>query len=344
MSASAPVADIFCYEAFAEEAERLHRNASLAGIRIGLTPLTIQESGHTAPPSAVISIRTQSILPPAWAPSLSGILSRSTGHDHLLAYRAALPPSVPCPVLGYLPRYCVRAVAEQALLLALALLRRLPRQLRQFDRFMRDNLTGLELAGKTAAVFGVGNIGGEIARILSALGVTVLGVDPVRRHPGIAYVSPGEAVERADFLFCAMNLTPENRGYFTASLLRTAAPRRPLLVNIARGEFTPARILEEALASGWISGVALDVYNEESSLAPALRSGDASTLTEDNRALLRLKDRPDVILTPHNAFNTREAVERKASQTIEACLHFARTGTFPAPVDASCSPIRTREE
>ena len=331
MSAAAPVADLFCYEAFAEEAERLRHNASLAGVRIGLTPLTIQESGHAAPPAAIISIRTQSILPPAWAPSLSGILSRSTGHDHLLAYRAALPPSVPCPVLGYLPRYCVRAVAEQALLLTLALLRRLPRQLAQFPRFQRDNLTGFELSGKTAAIFGVGNIGHEIHAIFSALGVKTLGIDPVRCHPDVTYVAPAEALTQADILLCAMNLTPANRGYFTPALLQSTT-RRPILVNIARGEFTPACVLEEALAAGWISGAALDVYNEESSLAPALRSGDATTLTADNRALLRLRSRPDVILTPHNAFNTREAVERKSSQTIESYLHFARTRAFPAPV------------
>lgn len=328
---TAPAPGIYCYEAFAEEAERLRHYADAAGVRIGLTPLTLQETGHAAPPAPVISIRTQSILPPAWASSLAGILSRSTGHDHLLAYRAALLPSVPCPALGYLPRYCVRAVAEQALLLTLSLLRRLPRQLGQFDRFQRDDLTGLELSGKTAAIFGVGNIGHEIHSIFSALGAKTLGVDPVRRHPDVAYVSPADALAQADIILCAMNLTPANRGYFTPALLGSAT-RRPILVNIARGEFTPARILEEALASGWISGAALDVYNEESTLAPALRSGDPSALTDDNRALLRLRARPDVILTPHNAFNTREAVERKSSQSIETYLHFRQTGAFLWPV------------
>ena len=328
---SAPAPDLYCYEAFAEEAERLRHYADVSGVRIGLTPLTLQEAGHTTPPAPVISIRTQSILPPSWAPALAGILSRSTGHDHLLAYRAALPPSAPCPALGYLPRYCVRAVAEQALLLTLSLLRRLPRQLAQFPRFQRDNLTGLELSGKTAAIFGVGNIGHEIHAIFTALGAKTIGVDPVRRHPDVAYAAPADALAQADIILCAMNLTPANRGYFTPALLQSTT-RRPILVNIARGEFTPALALEAALADGHLSGAALDVYNEESTLAPSLRTGDPSTLTDDNRALLRLADRPDVILTPHNAFNTREAVERKSSQTIEAFLHFARTRAFPAPV------------
>lgn len=127
--------DAFFYEAFAEEAERLLHHAAQAGLRAGHTPLTIQEAGHAAP-APVISLRTQSILPPAWAGQVRGILSRSTGYDHLLAYRAAVGAHA-CPPLGYLPLYCVRAVAEQALLLWTALLRRLPRQLAEFDRFRR---------------------------------------------------------------------------------------------------------------------------------------------------------------------------------------------------------------
>ena len=87
--------DIFFYEAFAEEAEQLLFYANGTGLRVGHSPLTIQETGHTAPPAPVISLRTQSVLPPAWAPQLRGILSRSTGYDHLNAYRASPPPPAP---------------------------------------------------------------------------------------------------------------------------------------------------------------------------------------------------------------------------------------------------------
>lgn len=325
-----PVPDIFFYEAFEEEAACLRREARRAGVCIDLTPLTLQEAAHSSPPAPVISVRTQSRLPLDWAPHLRGILSRSTGHDHLLAYRVALAPAS-APALGYLPCYCVRAVAEQALLLMLALARRFPRQMVQFDTFNRDHLTGLELAGKTLAIFGVGRIGHEMAVIATALGMRVLGVDPVQRHSDIRYVPPAAALEVADILLCAMNLTPENRGYFSDALLRTAR-RKPLLVNISRGECTPALALELALESGWISGAALDVHNEESTLAPALRTHTPAALTDDNRALLRLHSRPDVILTPHNAFNTAEAVERKSAQSIQSLQHFQTTAAFPWPV------------
>ncbi len=321
--------DAFFYEAFAEEAERLLHYAAAAGLRVGHSPLTIQETGHAAPPAPVVSLRTQSIFPPAWAPLLRGILTRSTGYDHLFAYRDAVGGA--CPPLGYLPLYCVRAVAEQALLLWTALLRRLPRQLAEFDRFRRDHLTGRENPGKTLALFGVGHIGYEIWRIATALGLIVRGVDPVRRHADVAYAEPAEALAQADIVVCAMNLTPRNRGYFTRDVL-AQTQRRPILVNVARGEFTPAAVLEAALDDGLLSGVALDVFNEEATLAPALRTGDAAALSPDNQALLRLRKRHDVLLTPHNAFNTIEAVERKSEQSIRTLLQFRKTGQFLWPV------------
>lgn len=321
--------DAFFYEAFAEEAERLLHYAAAAGLRVGHSPLTIQETGHAAPTAPVVSLRTQSVFPPAWAPQLRGILTRSTGYDHLFAYRDSVGEA--CPPLGYLPLYCVRAVAEQAMLLWTALLRRLPRQLAEFDRFRRDHLSGRENPGKTLALFGVGHIGYEIWRIASALGLIVRGVDPVRRHADVAYASPAEALAEADIVVCAMNLTNRNRGYFTREIL-AQAKRKPILVNIARGEFTPAAVLETALADGLLAGVALDVFNEESTLAPALRTGNPSALTADNQALLRLRRHPNVLLTPHNAFNTLEAVERKSEQSIRTLLHFQKTGRFLWPV------------
>lgn len=323
--------DVFFYEAFAEEAERLLHYAAAAGFRVGHAPGTIQETGHAAPPAPVISVRTQSVLPPAWAPQLRGLLTRSTGYDHLLAYREATGAA--CPPLGYLPLYCARAVAEQAMLLWTALLRRLPKQLAEFDRFRRDHLTGRENPGKVMALFGIGNIGHEIWKIATALGLEIRGVDPVRRHADVAYVSPEEALAGADIIVCAMNLTSRNRGYFTREVL-AQTQRKPIFVNIARGEFTPAAVLETALEQGLLSGVALDVFNEEATLAPALRSGKPDALTPDNQALLRLRRHPNVLLTPHNAFNTAEAVERKSEQSLQALAQFRKSGQFLWPVPA----------
>jgi D-lactate dehydrogenase len=227
--------DVYFYEAFEEEAKALRRLLP-ATFSAGYTDLTIQEAGHSAPPAPVISVRTQSQLPTAWAPQLQAILSRSTGYDHLAAYAAATQAPV---ALGYLPLYCHRAVAEQAMLLWMALLRRLPLQMRQFHDFHRDGITGCECAGRTLAVVGVGHIGREVCRIGAALGMSVVGVDRQALHADVKYVSIDEALPQADVLVCAMDLNASNAGYFNAARW-SQIKRGALFVNISRGELSPS--------------------------------------------------------------------------------------------------------
>ena len=117
--------DVFFYEAFAEEAEYLQQYLS-PGIAAEFTRKTIQEYDATEPPSRLISIRTQSAVPDSWITKLAGILTRSTGYDHLEKYQGQGNYNLPC---GHLPPYCSRAVAEQAMLLWTALMRNLPGQL-----------------------------------------------------------------------------------------------------------------------------------------------------------------------------------------------------------------------
>lgn len=302
--------DVFFYEAFAEEEAELRARLP-SHIHAGFHPATIQEANHPSPPAPLISIRTQSLIPPHWQPT--GIVSRTTGYDHLTTLR------VPC---GYLPRYCARAVAEQAILLMLALLRKLPLQIQQFHRFHRDGLTGFECAGKNLLIIGAGNIGSEIARLGRALDMFVQRVDIL---PQRADISPEEGIPWADVIMCAMNLTADNRGYFRYDVLRRAR-RGVILVNVARGEFTPLADLERLLREGHLGGVALDVFEDEPQLATALRRGEP--------LLTGLRTHPNVILTPHNAFNTVEALHRKAEQTIQQILHFLQTGRmlWPVPV------------
>ncbi len=318
--------DVFFYEAFEEEAAELRRFLK-PGVSAGFTAKTIQEQGDAEPPARIISIRTQSEIPAAWAGTMSALLSRSTGYDHLKAYREKTGSRVPC---GYLPKYCTRAVAEQAMLLWMALLRRLPVQTRQFARFHRDGLTGRECEKKTLLVVGVGNIGIEIVRVGAGLGMDVLGVDLVRRHADVTYVPIEEGLPRADVVVCAMNLTGENRGYFGRERWRQAK-RGAVFVNIARGELAPAQDLERALHEGVLSGVGLDVYENETELSVSLRAGRLPA-DPPGQAVLNLKSRPDVILTPHNAFNTREAVERKSEQAVQQVCEFLGKGSFIWPI------------
>jgi len=321
--------DIFFYEAFEEEAEALRRHLPQS-VSAGFHWKTIQECGHARPPARIISIRTQSAIPPGWAPELAGIISRSTGYDHIRTYCATACRPVPS---GYLPLYCNRSVAEQALLLWLALMRKLSRQTGQFLTFHRDGITGIECEGKTLAVVGVGNIGHEIVKIGQSLGMTVRGVDIVRRHADVDYVDREQALREADVLVCAMNLTAENDRYFAYDTLKQAK-RGVLFINIARGEFSPATDLVRLLDEQHLGGVGLDVYNHENELAVSLREGRQSE-DKEVAATLELARRPNAILTPHNAFNTRESVERKAQQAVELLTGYLATGSFKWPVPLS---------
>jgi D-lactate dehydrogenase len=300
--------DVYFYEAFEEEVAALRQHLP-AQLTVGFTGKTIQETDDSEPPAPLISIRTQSIIPAAWTGKVSGIVSRTTGYDHLVEQK------IPC---GYLPHYCSRAVAEQTLLLVMALLRKLPAQIAQFPNFQRDGLTGQECTGKRLLVVGVGSIGGEIVKIAQALGMESKGVDLIQRHDFVSYMSIDDGLAWADIIVCAMNLTDANAGYFRYQTLKRVK-QGFMFVNIARGELSPTDDLVRLLEEGHLGGLALDVYENESALAVALRSG---------KTAFPLAGRPNVILTPHNAFNTSEAVDRKAEQTIQQIAHFQKHDTF----------------
>jgi len=314
--------DVYFYEVFEEEAKALKRLLP-PSVSYDLTSATIQEAGHLQPPARLISIRTQSIIPQEWASALDGVLSRSTGYDHLRLYQTQVASP---PACGYLEEYATRAVAEQAILLMMALFRKLPQQLRQFAAFERDGLTGLECSGRKLLVVGVGRIGGEIARIGLALGMEVRGVDIVQRHNFLPYVERDEGVHWAEVIICAMNLTDENRGYFSYELLKQAKPG-VVFINIARGEHVPLAGLLRLLKEKHLGGVGLDVFEDEPLLASSLRSG-AANVSESLRHLKALMEFPNVLLTPHNAFNTVEAVERKSHFTGQQILHFLEHKKF----------------
>ena len=316
--------DVYFYEAFEEE-EHLLKSILPSYLKAGFTGKTIQEAGDKLPPARIISIRTQSVLPESWSNQVSAILTRSTGYDHLKRYLNDIGAEIPC---GYLPLYCNRAVAEQAMLLWMALLRKLSQQTRQFKDFDRDGLTGYETLGKILVVVGVGNIGSEIVRIGQGLGMKVMGVDLVEKYDFVQYSDINKVLPLADIIVCSMNLTTENTHYFNYQRLKQAK-KGSIFINIARGEMSPAPDLLKLLREGHLAGVGMDVFNLESELAVFMRS-NRKNLPEniEIQAILEMNGLPNVIFTPHNAFNTNEALQRKVKQSIEQISSFYKTGKF----------------
>ena len=143
--------DVKFYEVFLEE-EKAIKKFWPSKYNAQFTLKTVQESNDDVVPAKIISVRTQSYIPLEWSDFLKGIFSRSQGFDHLIKYKKESNTLASC---GYLESYCSRAVAEHALLAMMFLYRKIKSQIKCFDCFQRDGLTGTEVKEKKA--FGCGS-------------------------------------------------------------------------------------------------------------------------------------------------------------------------------------------
>lgn len=321
------MSDVVFYEAFEEEQAVLKKYLP-KNLDVRFTEHTIQDSGDDAPPANVVSIRTQSEIPKLWGKTVNGILTRSRGYDHLSRFRSDAGNKI---ALGYLEPYCSRAVAEQAIMVAMALLRKLKSQIKHFQTFDRNGLTGRQSDGRKVLVAGVGHIGEEIVALARGVGMDVKGFDIDQRLKDLTYVPLKEGVAWAEILICALPLNDQTRDMLNYDVLRQAAPGL-IAVNISRGEIMPVEDLKRLLDEGICAGIGMDVFPEEGRLADALRGGD---MPPGGQVIEELSQRDDVLFTPHNAFNTREAIERKAQLSAQAVVHFREHGTFPLDVPNS---------
>ncbi len=330
--------DVAFYEVFAEEKELLQQFLPESS-RYFFTDKSIQDCDQELPVASVISIRTQSKIPTGWITQLTGIFSRSTGYDHLVNYFHAVERRISA---GHLPRYAARAVAEHVFMVLLMLLRKIDRQREAVSRFHRDGLTGSELKGKTLAIIGVGNIGSEIAKMGFSLEMNLIGVDlierdEIRQQYHLSYTDLFEAVSTADIIVCALPLTDLTYKMLDYEALKSVTAGT-ILVNAARGEITPPADLLRLLDENLLGGIAVDVYDEESVLGSYLRGEidmddiDSLDVKRSINSTLKLMKYPNVIATPHNAFNTKESTRRKAKQTAENIEHFLETGEFLTPI------------
>ncbi|MDP8213446.1 MAG: NAD(P)-dependent oxidoreductase [Candidatus Zapsychrus exili] len=314
--------DVMFYEVFKEEEIAIKKYLP-SNIKADFTFKTIQASGDADVCAKIISIRTQSIVPLNWANSLKGILSRSQGYDHLLDYKSKIDSDIVC---GYLDKYCSFSVAEHAIILMMMLFKNIKKQLSNFDTFKRDDITGVELRNKNVLVVGVGSIGSEIASIAQALKMNVQGVDIDKKLECIKYVALEDGIADADIVFCALPLTKETDGILNYQSLNKAKEGL-IFVNIARGEISPMKDLKKLLDEGILGGLGLDVYEQEQTLASFLRdNGEQKDIVD---IVLELKGKDNCLFTPHNAFNTQEALDKKASFSAQAIVEFLKDGKFP---------------
>ena len=228
------------------------------------------------------------------------------------------------------PSYSPHAVAEHTIALILALNRKIHRaynRVREMN-FSLSGLVGFDLFGKTAGVLGTGKIGRIVAEILRGFGMRVLAFDPFPNQEwaaqhGIEYVEARTLARESDLITLHTPLTPETDHMVNKDTLALTKPGL-MLINVSRGRLIHTRALIEALKSGHIGGVALDVYEEEEGIFFQDLSGEV--LRDDE--LARLLTFPNVLVTSHQAFLTHEALSEIARTTVENVLRFVGKQPF----------------
>lgn len=236
------------------------------------------------------------------------------------------------------PEYSPYAVAEYTLALLLCLNRCLHRAYNRVreHNFSINGLLGFDLHGKTIGIIGTGKIGRIFAKLMQGFGVRLLAVDPFP-HPealalGVEYVSLDTLFAESHILSLHCPLTHENRHFIDAGALARMKPG-VILLNTSRGALIDTQALIDALKSGHVGAAGLDVYEEETDYFFEDRSG---TAIQDD-VLARLLTFPNVIITSHQAFFTREALRNIAVTTLSNIQNYFRDGSLDNGICNLCS-------
>jgi D-lactate dehydrogenase len=249
------------------------------------------------------------------------VATRSTGYNQIDIAAAGRHGIAVVRVADYSPY----SVAEFAVGLLLAVNRKIARaSVRTREgNFDLDGLMGFDLHGKTVGVIGTGKIGAIFARIMLGFGCTVVGYD---RYPSAAfealggrYVTVDELLACSDVVSLHCPLTEDTRHIVNAAAL-ARAKRGSILINTSRGGLVDTVAATEALKTGQLGGLAIDVYEQEASLF----FQDLSSAIICDDVIQRLVSFPNVIVTGHQAFFTEEAIGQIMQTTIASLTAFER--------------------
>jgi D-lactate dehydrogenase len=257
-------------------------------------------------------------------PNLKLIVTRSVGYDHI-DLKACAERGI---AVSYVPGYGDNTVAEFAFGLILNLTRKIYQgidQIKESGSFSLKGLRGIDLKGKTIGIVGTGRIGREMVKIAKGFGMKVLAYDPFpnlefAKELDFEYVDFETLLRGSDIisLHCPHNekthhlINKENIG-----LIKRGA----YLINTARGPILETDALIQALQAGILSGAGLDVLEEEGETKDELAYLSQGRPNEEElRTMLQnhiLMEMPNVLITPHTAFNSKEAMERILMTTID---------------------------
>ncbi|MFY8222626.1 MAG: 2-hydroxyacid dehydrogenase [Pirellulales bacterium] len=233
------------------------------------------------------------------------------------------------------PEYSPHAVAEHAMGLVLMLDRKLHKAYNRVreGNFSLDGLLGFDLHGRTVGVVGTGKIGRCFAEIALGFGCRVLAHDPrpdaALAARGVAFVPLADLLAASDIVSLHCPLMPATHHLIDATNIARMKPG-VMLINTSRGGLVDTRAVIAALKTGRIGTLGLDVYEEEADLF----FEDKSNAIIGDDVFSRLLTFPNVVVTAHQAFFTRNALEAIAAQTVRNLVHFQRGEPLEAVVTA----------
>lgn len=271
--------------------------------------------------------------------NLKLVTTRSTGFDHI-DLGAVKSKKIR---LGYVPGYGDNTVAEFAFALILALAKKVYEgfaRLRETGSYSFDGLRGFDLKDKTIGIVGTGRIGCYMVKIAHGFGMQIIATDPMPKPElaneyGFKYVKLDELLANSDIVSLHVPYLDTTHHLINSGNIHKIK-KGSILINTSRGAVVETDALVKALNDGILAGAGLDVLEEEGAIQDERQlllyghpeEHNLKTILE-NHVLI---DMPNVIITPHNAFNTTEALKRILDMDLENINSFFDRGDVKYPV------------
>lgn len=262
-------------------------------------------------------------------PNLKLVATRSTGMDHI-EIKECEKRGV---IVKNVPTYGENTVAEYAMALLLAVAKKIvpAHQSVENGEFTPEGLTGVDLFGKTLGVIGVGRIGQKVVQMAKGIGMKVIGVErtpdlKLAKKLKFKYADLETCLKESDFVTLHVPATAETVHLINRQNIKLMKPGS-ILINTSRGAVVESEAIAWALNQKILSGAGLDVAEKENEVESISMIMNPGPSHEDLRQVLSyhlLRDRDDVVFTPHNAFNTQEALERIIKTTIKNISDFLK--------------------
>lgn len=317
---------IIAYSVRKDEIPYFEKYAAKFGVTFALTEKDLTaETAHLAEGFDGVSVYTSSEeINDAWSVfrslGVKNFTVRTAGYDGLDLKKARQNGIR----VANVSRYSPSAIAEFAVALTLSVVRKLPLALRRsrVQDFSVEGLLGREINTMTIGIVGTGNIGRAAARVFKAFGARVIAYDLFKNDEArelVEYVSLDELFAQSDAISIHAPLTPENHHFINDDAIKKMK-QGVVIINTGRGGHIDSRALRDGLVSGKISAAGLDVYEFEKKWLKKDLSGQVI----QDPIFRDLKNLPNVIMTPHIAFNTDVAVRNMVKISTENLLKFNR--------------------